>query len=238
MFRRAFPLLLPLGLGVAGCLGPETSTQLVPDSPFGTGTPAAQTRRTGYAQPQSVEAAARVDALGRQIVGANSGAGLKPTFVAIGGAQPEIFHSGTTSVFITEGLIKQCTSDGQLAAVLCTELGKMVAEREAKADPRSRSPEYLPPMDVPIGNDSFGAMGSADQTHLAELAKFQRERRAPSAPRPLPPDPRTLAKLYLSKAGYPESDLESVAPILADAAKNSTFEKQFTGPGPARPSAK
>jgi hypothetical protein len=257
MIRQALPLLLLLASMLAGCLAPESGTQLVPDDPFGVAPapagvrqaayspsaqptggprPAVSVYSNGYAPAQSVQAAARVDSLGRQIIGANPDAGLRPMFVAIGGTPPEIFHVETSKVFITEGLIAKCKTDGQLAAMLCAELGQMVAEREAKADPQTRAPERLPPMEVPIGNDGFGSMGSADQTHLAELAKFQRERRRPAtAPAPLPPDPRVLANRYLTKAGFAASDLDSVAPLLTEAGQHNTFEKQFTAPGPARP---
>jgi hypothetical protein len=78
-------------------------------------------------------------------------------------------------------------------------------------------------------------MGSADMTHLAELAKFQREVPRPRDPLPLPPDPQILANLYLTKAGYAATELDAVAPLLREASRNNTYEKQFTAPPPARP---
>src|SRR5207237_1039878 len=96
--------------------------------------------------------AARVDIVGRRIIAANPQVGAKPMFATIGAPEPEIFHRGTSDVYVTEGLVKQCSTDGQLAAILCSELGKVVAEREALSPPRTRRPERTPPADVPIGN--------------------------------------------------------------------------------------
>src|SRR4051812_17171997 len=69
--------------------------------------------------PASTEAAARVDAIGRRILAANPEVGARPLFRTVGSPQPEVFHRGTTDVFVTEGLVKQCPTDGQLAAILC-----------------------------------------------------------------------------------------------------------------------
>ena len=80
--------------------------------------------------PASTDTAARVDTMGRRILAANPGIGGKPMFTTIGAPQSEVFHRGMTDVFVTEGLVRECT-DEQLAAVLCLELAKMVREREA-----------------------------------------------------------------------------------------------------------
>src|SRR5262245_41303759 len=72
--------------------------------------------------PGSTEAAARVDTIGRGILAANPTIGAKPLFRTIGAPRPEIFHRGTEDVYVTEGLVRLCETDGQLAAVLCAEL--------------------------------------------------------------------------------------------------------------------
>ena len=66
-------------------------------------------------------------------------------------------------VVITEGLVRQCTSDGQLAAVLCTELGRLVSEREALAPPSVRKPERLPV--------SFGSTSSSRARLMRSLVE-------------------------------------------------------------------
>jgi hypothetical protein len=218
-------------LFMLGCLNQQSDTSLVPDSPFGV-SPASPTRTRAAYAPAPLETAARVDTLGRKILAANKQAGVKPLFRTIGVPQAEVFHYGTAEIDITEGLVKQCQNDGQLAAILCTELGKMVAEREALAGPQVRQPDREPPLEVRIGNDNAGAFGPADQTHLAELAKYEkRHSRNDAAPLPLP-DPQMLARSYLTQSGFAEKDLDEAAPLMRAAGANSNLEKQLS-PNPA-----
>src|SRR5438132_12682054 len=113
MLRPILPLLPIFFFAAAGCL-PQANTTLVPSNPFGS-PPPAQIAHTALA-PASIEAAARVDCLGRRIVVANPQMGIQPLFRTIGAPQAEIFHQGTSEVDITEGLVNQCPADGQLAA--------------------------------------------------------------------------------------------------------------------------
>lgn len=221
-------------IGASGCLSPDAMTLVAPHPfDYATNAPTAVSRVAFNAA--STEAAARVDVLGRKLVAANSPRlGLKPTFITIGAPQPEIFHRGTTEVYVTEGLVKQCPGDGALAAVLSLELGRMVSEREALAGPKARVPERLPPMDVPVGNDAGASFGAPDHTHLAELAKFDRERHEAKAAAALPPDPNALARAYLKKADFAETELDAAAPIITAASQNSALEKQLHG-GPTPP---
>jgi hypothetical protein len=232
MARSGWILLLPL-LGSVGCLTEDSSTLLVPSSPFGSGSVVPTRTQTAYAAA-SLQAATRVEAIGRKLLEANQETGLRPQFRTIGAPQPEIFHVGTREVNVTEGLVNQCKTEGELAAVLARELGKMMSEREVQAGPRARNPERPPPQEVRIGNDASNGY-SPDLTHLAELGKFDKERRRDS-PSPLaPPDPQLLARGFLTKAGYADKDLDAVAPLLQGAAANTTFEKQLNGNGPTRP---
>ena len=85
--------------------------------------------------------------------------------------------------------------------------------------------------DVQISGDS-----GSDLTRLAELGKYcEADRRRRIAPPPLPPDPQSLARDYLTKAGYHPAELEGVVPLLRSASGHSKFEKQMTAPAPARP---
>jgi hypothetical protein len=216
-------------LANAGCFWDESKTTLVPSNPFSSTAPVVnhQTARPPVT-PASLEAAARVDTLGRKILAANPQIGIRPMFRTIGAPQPEIFHEGTANITLTEGLVKQCSTEPELAAVLCQELGKMVAEREVQAGAMARRPERQPPQDVRIGNDYSGPFGPADQTHLAELGMYEKERRRPGDLIPLP-DPQALARIYLKKAGFAEQDLDAAAPQLKAAAGNTAFEKQLGG---------
>ncbi len=230
--NRFLCLLVPF-VATTGCLPEsfkgETRSERVPANLFGPSDPKppAPIRQVSYA-PAPTELGMRVDFIGRKLLADNPQIALRPRFGAIGSPSPEVFHQGTDLVWITAGLVEQCKTESQLAAVLSVELGKMVSEREALASPTSRNPEGLPPPDVPIGQ--AGNMSGPDLTHLAELGKYERshprrQRRLP------PPDPQALAGMYLEKAGYQKTDLDSVQPLLQAAEKNFVFEKQMKGGG-------
>jgi hypothetical protein len=202
----------------------------VKDNPFGAPLPTPPATRSGFA-PASVEAAVRVDGLGRNIVAANPQLGIKPIFRTIGTTEAEVFHQGTSEINITEGLVRQCRTDGQLTAILCLELAKIVSEREALASPWKRTHERELPPDIRVPNDN-----GADRTLDAELAMYHEPGRRRSVAGPaLPPDPQVLARTYLTKTGFDAGELDGVAPLLRTAAGNSKFEKQLTTPAPVRP---
>ncbi|HMF14102.1 MAG TPA: hypothetical protein VKE94_17420, partial [Gemmataceae bacterium] len=158
--------------------------------------------------------------------------GMRPVTLTVGGDAPEIFHRGTGQIILTEGLVKQCTTDRFLAAVLCLEMGKMVSEREALASVRAREPEREPPDDIRIGNETEGTFGPADGARMYELARYEKSRRKPSAPPPPPPEPQVLARFYLAKAGFHEADLDAVQPILRKTQENFQWERQMTANPP------
>jgi hypothetical protein len=233
MTRFWTPCLLLLG--VSGCIsemmhefiGEKPDTTLVSSQAADRNPAAAPASRAAY-PPASGDTALRVDFVGQKIIAANPQAGLKPCFMTFGSPTPEVFHRGPNQLYITEGLVKQCKSENQLAAILCNELGKMVAEREVLAGPQIRIPERRLPINVPYGN--AGQIDAADQVRLAEEAKFDRERHQPTVTLP-PPDPKMLARLYLKNANYQESDLDAVAPLLQAANNNCSFEQQIkSGP--------
>jgi hypothetical protein len=155
-------------------------------------------------------------------------------FRTVGSPELEIFHQGTSELVITEGVVNQCKTDGQLAAVLAMELGKMVSEREALAGTHVRRIEREPPMEVRMGSDVAGAGGPADMTRMAELAPYERDRKHRDEAPPPPPDPRALARLYLLRANVAASELDAAAPVLRAAGQNGALEKQFTS-SPAQP---
>jgi hypothetical protein len=176
--------------------------------------------------PATEETGKRVGLIGEKLLAANRQTSIHPVFQTIGASQPEVFHRDTTAVYVTEGMVRECKTDGQLAAVLALELGKMISEREALARPASRMRDRWSPMEVRVGNDVGGAFGPADGTHLAELAKAQRNAGAADAPPP-PPSPELLARCYLCKAGYSSGDLSDVTPLLKKAEGNFALEKQL-----------
>src|SRR5713101_4566955 len=136
---RSLCVIVPvLLLGTMGCLGAGPNTTLVPQGPLSSASGPGPITRTSV-RPATTESAARVDLLGRKILAANPQIGMKPQFLVIGSPEPEIFHKKTGELFITEGLVKQCKTEGELAALLSHELGKMVSEREALAGPQART---------------------------------------------------------------------------------------------------
>jgi hypothetical protein len=222
---------LALLLTPAGCLPvKDEPLPTVKPSPFGPSPVARAPQR--QLSPASKQEALRVDIVGQKLLQANRECGLRPVFQTIGAPNPELFHRGTECLYITEGLAKQCRTEGQLAAVLAHEMARMVAEREALASPEMRRPERLPPMRSNVGGDAGGAFGPSDGTQLAELAKYEKERPRPAAP---PPDPRVLARSYLEKAGFTAKDLEEAGPLLRQARGHNDFERQLSGSPAVRP---
>lgn len=227
MVRRAGVVLLTL---VGGCVSSDPALPLVGgDNPFNNPSEALK----AFHDPAAEAVAVRVHQLGHRLLEANPDLPVRPAFQAIGSPQPELFHRGTTEVYVSQGLVNRCATDAELAAVLCVGLGRMMSEREAVSALRARRVERELPASLPIGADAGGSFGPADATHLAERAKFDNERRSRNAPPP-PPDPLLLARNYLAKAGYAARDLENVQPLLKEAEKNSALEKTLTST-PVRP---
>jgi hypothetical protein len=228
MARRLGVVFSILLLVSGGCLNNGSKTSLVSSSPLGDPAASGSIARTSV-KPGSTESAARADLLGRKILAANPQIGMKPMFLVIGSPEPEIFHKRTGELFITEGLVKQCKTEGELAALLCHELGKMVSERETLAGPQARTPQRQPPLEVRAGNDGPGSSTPADQVRVAELAVYEQDLKRETAAALPPPNADFLARIYLQKAGFADSELQAATPLLQAAAANMTFEKQILG---------
>jgi hypothetical protein len=228
MSRHVLPLTLLLPL--AGCWPDDQPNNLiVQPGPLYPAPNLPQVKN--YCKPATQEAATRAAEMSQRILAANPQVGMRPLTLTIGGDQPEIFHRGTGQIIVTEGLVKLCTTDRFLAAVLCLEMGKMVSEREAVASVRSREPELEPPPEIHIGNDTTGTFGPADGSRMYELARYEKGRRRPGSPPP-PPDPQALARSFLTKTGFHENDLDAVMPILRKAEANFQLERQMTANPP------
>jgi hypothetical protein len=230
MDRRRLGFFAALPLLALGCFQ-DPGSVLVPSSPFGN--TQAPTRVLAAAVPPTQEAASKVITVGKKLLDANPQLAPRPTFITHGAPTPELFHVGTSQVVITEGLVKQCQGEGQLAGLLSLELGKMASEREAQAALQTRNPNREPPAGPGVGADGGGLRGGADLTQLAEAAPYDRARKRQMHPPP-PPEPKVLAKRILEKAGYGESDLTAAEPLLKTAAENNGVEKQMTQSGPGK----
>jgi hypothetical protein len=220
-------------LALGGCLPldlfrEDSDFAQVPTSPFPAPPQHVAKRPKTNFTPASQDIAWRVDSVGRKLLAANPQAGLNPLFATIGSPDPEVFHADLTIVYVTEGLVRQCRGEADLAAVLATELGRMVSEREAIARREVRTFEPTPPIPLPIGGQ--GNPLAADPTYYVELAKFEKEHPKSDRTRPLPPpDPRKVAVAILEQAGFQKADLDAAAPILRSAEQHCTLEHQFKG---------
>src|ERR1051325_6773959 len=102
-------------LTAGGCMSGTDSVTLVPSNPFISQPFAAKTVPHVAMSPGTEETARRVLPIGGQIVVANRALGMQPRFITIGQAKEELFHVGSQDLFVTEGLVRRCQTDAQLA---------------------------------------------------------------------------------------------------------------------------
>ncbi|HEX3314246.1 MAG TPA: hypothetical protein VHR72_05100 [Gemmataceae bacterium] len=237
--RRSRPLLLLLPLVCTACVDfelPGQKTEQV--TPFFDGT-APAVRAAKVTMPGADESiCVRVDAVGRKVVAANKQMGLNPHFAAFGSETPELFHVDRKMVCVTDGLVKKLTSEADLAAALSYELGRMVAEREARVKQDLKTAAVRAPIQMQVGNagqfGSAGQFGGPDMSAAVEMARYdQAKQDAKKAASIVRPDPELLARDYLEKAGFQRSDYDRIQPALAEAAKNGSLERQVKGVVPS-----
>lgn len=215
MSRRYFVLLPALCFVICGCLSDDSD-------PFGRSQKTAIPPREKLPKG-SLEAASRVDAVGRQIVKANPEITDSLLFLSIGAPEVSAFHRGTTEIYVSDGLVQRCKTDGELAAVLCNELGKMMVEAQAQGKVKP-PPERERPYTL-----TFDREGDPDRTQLAEQAVYERQnpRRPTSASSP-EQDPAMLARGYLTKAGFAADDLSKAATLIRQAESNPAFNQMVS----------
>jgi predicted Zn-dependent protease len=225
--RASVYLLL---LGTVGCV----PTQLVPDeaptpqvavNPFAGPAPPMPVRVN--LPPANHEIAAQVELIRGKLVGENlEKTGLRPNVITLAAPQPEVFHVGLSQIYITEAMVRQCQTEGQLAAVLAHEMGRMVAEREASVSDQVRYPERLPPIALPIG--VVGHPIDNDPHHQIELARFEKQfpRQGKKLARP---NPHAIARAVLERAGYSRTELDAALPLLQATERSTALEDQFKG---------
>jgi len=209
-------ILAGLILTLAGCVSDDFD-----DESFALRNPFRTERgfNPAAAPKASAIAATRVHTVGSAIVHANgSDLPTKPVFSTVGLKEPMIFHRSGGNVIVSEGLVELCPTDSELAAVICSELGKMAAKENRSG---SRGDGDLPPAPPPP-SDVVGAAHSADMTRVAEQGFHDRRgARTARGSREGRPDPRTLAQNFLTKAGHNADDLERVSALIKEAEENS-----------------
>ena len=85
----------------------------------------------------------RVETIGRKIIAQNTFTGIEPLFHTVGVPEAVLFHRGAEELIISEGLVKQCRNDSELAAVLSSELAQMMNEKKT-ARRVGAGPGFLP----------------------------------------------------------------------------------------------
>lgn len=184
----------------------------------GTVAPAGCRFLTLFGVPQSPDAAAaslpdaqRVENLGRRIITQNTFTGLEPFFHTIGIPEPALYHRGTAELFISSGLVRQCKTDEELAAVLCTELAVMVAEKRAA---------------VAAGRDGDSIVTGTPEAQTGTAVGAASKRAIPNGP---PPGRDELARQLLHGAGFDPTALVRADAIVKTSARGDALEKQMAG---------
>lgn len=212
MIRRGMASGLFLLLGLAGCLSMEK-------------TPFDQT----VVPP---EVALKLANLGQQIQKKNPDLPLMVVCSTAGTAdQVEAFsqvEGKTCNIYVTLGLIKKCQTDGELAAVVCQELGKAVSQHinQANLKLQERMEQAATPTSVVIGNDLGARFGPTGGVMPAEMERQDKLRKLNTRALASAPPSDSLARIYLSKAGFNPQDLEKAQPLLREASRNNALEKQ------------
>jgi predicted Zn-dependent protease len=177
------------------------------------------------------ELARRVDEMGNRLIQLNAPIAVEPFFHTIGVPESVLFHRGPNDLFISEGLVKLCKTDAELAAVMCSELGQMVAEKKAVrrvgAD-RSTIPEIALPGGTPVMTGGGTPYDAARQAELAYQDKVPR-----AAPTIDPVDASKQARQLMSTAGFDPVALDQVQPLLKQSDRGAIIRKQMSGSAPA-----
>lgn len=175
------------------------------------------------ASPAYLKTAERVETLGQRIVEQNTFVGITPMFHILGVPESVLFHRGPDELFISEGLANHCKSESLLAAVLCSEMGRMKAEKLSAKDAGvhlqsvQETPEPNPLGEGEVAGLATGANDS-NATKSRALSATSAEQ---------------FAREFLSGAGFEASELDAVKTLLAGVKRDESWGKQMAGPSPA-----
>src|SRR5580698_2949302 len=120
----------------------------------------------------NTEIAMRVENMGHRIIAQNEFVGIDPLFTTIGVPESILFHKGQDQMFISEGLVQLCKSDDELAGVICSELGQMVAEKKAVRRAGAERDSF-PPESLPGGSPVMTGGGTPDDPGRAAEIAYQ-----------------------------------------------------------------
>ncbi|MFO0798637.1 MAG: hypothetical protein U0804_14275 [Gemmataceae bacterium] len=174
---------------------------------------------TANTLPVSLPTSERVDSLGRRVMAQNPFSGLEPLFHVVWVRETVLFHRGTAEVFISAGLVEKCKTEPELAAVLCSELGKMSAEKRRAAQ-LGKDREGIASVTLP-GATTFDPVKAAEVGHkdAAGTKRF--------TPDELNAD--AVARDLLRGAGFDPAELDKVQPLLRQSQRGDDIRKQLAG---------
>lgn len=140
--------------------------------------------------------------------------------------EPVLFHLGTQDLRISRSLVKQCKTESELAAVLCTELGLMMAEKRGVRRVGGDR-DTIPDSALPGGSNVGGGI-PADPAREAEIAYHER-RHPRSAGRADPDNPDKMSRDLLKGAGFDPAEFDRVAPLVRQSKRSSgALQKQMS----------
>jgi hypothetical protein len=183
----------------------------------------------GLDLPAHVENVERVEMLGRRIIAQNTFTGIEPMFIVPGIPETVLFHRGSEQLFISEGLVKQCKTEAELAAVLCSELGQMVAEKKAVRRVGADRDSF-PNNGLPAGSSIAG--GAFDDPGRAAEMAYRDRNRTRTTPTVEPADASKLSRDLLKGAGFDPAELDRVEPLLKQSDRGAALKKQLGGSAP------
>jgi hypothetical protein len=168
--------------------------------------------------------AVRVAKIGHEILTKNAGLGIHPIFQTTGETKLVLSHKAAKVVVISEALSSQCT-DGELAALLSDELGRMVVEQESLATRVKPGGSLQPALGGGIDRDG-GAFGPADGTMLAEAAMNSRRNQGVVAAPDLSyglksGDSVRMGEEILRRSGFQADDPAKVRDLRRQSAKGA-----------------
>lgn len=157
---------------------------------------------------------ARVQATASRIYSANRWLTTRPRWVTSEGEGPGVVTQSDNTVVINGNLVRSA-SDGQLAAIMCMQLGDMMTdENKLRRNSARQGREASPPPDYYQQRDGMSSTQAA--LEIDEQAKFRNDPRyARSRETNIPTyDSPTCARQALVNAGFSELELESAMPLI------------------------
>lgn len=192
-----------------GCTAPQTLSPVSGMGPEPFAKPAPAPPNPALAAYQE-----RVTTTGYKLVAANGEAmqQLRPNWTVIEGNNPGVLYEGEQA-YLTDGLVRACATEGQLAAVMSWTMGQMYHARQARLAANAAALSVRPPETFRVGHDGSG-FTEADPAFQAQYRRemeLQKERRLAKMPAP---EPLIIARQVVAQAGYSIHELDQVKDLL------------------------